>query len=157
MTDKKTTDTSDVKVQKGADGSIKITQPKHTGRRRPNVTVLVSPDDFARQQVGGFVNFLRDHAIVGLAIGFAIGAQVQTLVKQLITSFVDPLSQLLFGKLVSSEKFTLHWHGRAAEFGWGAFLYALIDFLFVLFILFEVFKIFKRDKLDKPATEVVKK
>src|SRR5579863_4219878 len=49
------------------------------------------------KQVGGFVNFLREHAIVGLAVGFVLATQVQSVVKQLINSFIEPLFQLITG------------------------------------------------------------
>src|SRR5579872_3032154 len=49
-----------------------------------------------RGSLSGFVQFLRDYSVLGLAIGFALGAQVQNVVKQLISSFIDPLFQLIF-------------------------------------------------------------
>jgi large-conductance mechanosensitive channel len=104
--------------------------------------------------VGGFVAFLREHAIVGLAVGFAIATQVQSVVKQLIASFIDPLYALLFGgQQLSSHTVTLHWHGRQVAFGWGAFAYDLIDFIFVLAIIYLAIKVFHLDDLDKPKEE----
>lgn len=100
--------------------------------------------------VGGFVDFLREHAVVGLAIGFVIGTQVQTVVKQLVASFIDPLFQLLFGKALSQRTFTLHWHTRAANFGWGAFVYGLLDFVFVLAAIYAIVALLKLDRLDQP-------
>ena len=103
--------------------------------------------------VSGFTDFLRQNAIVGLAVGFVIGTQVQTLVKQLIASFIDPLTALLFGGVaLSSRIFTLHLGRQSANFGWGALVYALIDFLFVLAVIYGIIKLFQLDKLDKPKT-----
>lgn len=99
---------------------------------------------------GGFISFLRENAVVGLAVGFVIGAQVQSVVKQLIASFVDPLFTLLFGKALSQRTATFHFNGHAADFAWGSFAYALIDFLFVLLAVYLIIKILKLDKLDKP-------
>ena len=118
---------------------------------KPNVTVLLAPDDLVREHVGGFVNFIREHAVVGLAVGFVIGTQVQSVVKQLIASFIDPLTKLLIGNKLSTETVTIRWNGRDAAFGWGAFVYALIDFLVILGVIYLVVKMFKLDKLDKPA------
>ena len=101
--------------------------------------------------VSGFTEFLRQNAIVGLAVGFVIGTQVQGLVKQLIASFIDPLTALLFGGVaLSSRVFTLHLGHQSAKFGWGALVYALIDFLFVLAVIYGIIKLFQLDKLDKP-------
>ncbi len=125
--------------------TIRFEQPKSSRQHQPKV-VIVSPDI---HPVSGFVDFLREHAVVGLAIGFVIGTQVQTLVKQLVASFIDPLFKILFGQALSQRTFTLHWHGRAANFGWGSFVYGLLDFVFVLATVYAVVKFLKLDKLDK--------
>ena len=99
----------------------------------------------------GFTDFLRQNAIVGLAVGFVVGTQVQGVVKQLIASFIDPLTALLFGGVeLSSRTFTLHLGHQYAKFGWGALVYILIDFLFVLAVIYGIIKLFQLDKLDKP-------
>ena len=100
--------------------------------------------------LNGFVSFIRENAVVGLAVGFVIGAQVQSVVKQLIASFVDPLFQLLFGQALSQRIAVFHFNGHTADFAWGSFAYVLIDFLFVLLTVYFIIKILKLDKLDKP-------
>jgi large-conductance mechanosensitive channel len=124
-----------------------------SSRQRPTRTKQVAAVivDSDINPVSGFVSFLREHAIVGLAIGFVIGTQVQGVVKQLIASFIDPLFKLLLGQALSQRTFTAHWHTRAASFGWGAFVYGLLDFLFVLATIYVVVKVLNLDKLDKPA------
>lgn len=99
--------------------------------------------------LNGFVSFIRENAVVGLAVGFVIGAQVQSVVKQLIASFVDPLFQLLFGQALSQRTAVFHLNGHTADFAWGSFAYVLIDFLFVLLAVYLIIKILKLDKLDK--------
>lgn len=131
--------------------TIRIEQPKSTRQQKPNITVVMAQD---HNPVGGFVDFLREHAIVGLAVGFAIATQLQAVVKQLIASFINPLYGLLFnGQQLSTLSTTLHWHGRQEQFGWGAFVYDLIDFVFILAIIYFVIKILHLDSLDKPKTE----
>lgn len=129
--------------------SVRIEQPKSRGRKTgQKVSVIVTPDVL----VGGFINFLREHAVVGLAIGFVIGTQVQALVKQLVSSFITPLFILLFGNNLARETFTWHFRGRHANFGWGAFAYGLLNFMFVILAIYVVIKISKIDKLDKPKS-----
>lgn len=135
--------------------TVTTTDPKtgkkvSVSRRKPSVKVLLNTDDLVKGQVTGFVDFLREHAIVGLAVGFVIGQQAQGVVKQLITSFIDPSFQLLFGKKLSTRTFTLHLGTHSADFGWGGMLYVLIDLFFVLATVYALIKIFKLDKLDKP-------
>ncbi|HZL08059.1 MAG TPA: MscL family protein [Candidatus Dormibacteraeota bacterium] len=126
-------------------GTIRFEIP--TGGRQHKPQIVVSPDI---HPVSGFVDFLREHAVVGLAIGFVIGTQVQSLVKQLVSSFIDPLFKLLLGQALSQRTFTLDWHGRSANFGWGGFVYALLDFLFVLATIYVVVKFLNLDELGKP-------
>lgn len=141
----KSQDTHETKVITSG-GTVRIHSPVgRPGHKPPKVSIIVAPDEV----VHGFVGFLREHAIVGLAVGFVIATQVQALVKQLISSFIDPLFTLFFGESLSKRTFTLHFHGHAANFGWGGFVYYLLDFLFVLAAIYAIIKLFKLDKLDK--------
>jgi len=129
--------------------TIRLEQPKSKRQPKPRVAVVVAQEI---NPVGGFVNFLREHAVVSLAVGFAIATQAQTVIKQLIASFINPLYALLFGggQALTEKSSTVHWHGRAEQFGWGSFMYTLIDFIFVLLFIYVVIKVFNLDKLDKP-------
>jgi large-conductance mechanosensitive channel len=121
-----------------------------TGRgRKPNVRVLLDTNDLVREEVSGFVDFVREHAIVGLAVGFVIGQQAQGIIKQLISSFIDPAFQLFFGEKLTSRTFTLHFSDRSADFGWGGMVHVLLNLVFVLAAIYIILKVFKLDKLDK--------
>jgi len=138
--------TTQVNVAPGA--TIRFETPKSGRKPKPNPAVMVVQEV---NPVGGFVNFLREHAVVGLAIGFIIGLQAQTLVKQLVSSFIDPLFQLLFGQALSQRTFTMHLNDRVAHFGWGAFAYGLLNFLFVMAAIYAIVKFSRLDKLDRPV------
>lgn len=127
--------------------TIRFEQPTSDRKAKPNAATVIVQEV---NPLDGFVMFLREHAIVGLAVGFAIATQVQALVKQLITSFIDPLYGLFFSQKLSDKAVTLHWHDRAQSFAWGAFAYTLLDFLFVIGIIYAIIKIFNLDKWDKP-------
>ena len=47
--------------------------------RRFNIPLT---DEVVRDQVNGFVGFIREHAIVGLAVGFIIGTYINTTTKK---------------------------------------------------------------------------
>jgi large conductance mechanosensitive channel len=103
------------------------------------------------KQLHGFVEFLREQSVVGLAIGLVLGTQAKALVDQLIASFINPLvGVLLPGQGTLKEKvFTMHWNGKEADFGWGAFVISLLTFVVVAAVVYFVFKGLKLDKLDK--------
>lgn len=127
--------------------TIRIEPPSSDRKPKPNPATVVVQEI---NPVGGFLMFLREHAIVGLAVGFTIATQVQALVKQLIASFIDPMYGLLFTQKLSNKTLTLHWHSRSQSFTWGAFAYTLLDFLFVVGAIYAIIKIFNLDKWDKP-------
>lgn len=127
---------------------------KHGKRRH---MVLADPDDLVREQVGGFVNFLRDYAVVGLAVGFIIGLQAQTVVKQLVESFVTPLLNVLLGKAVQSKTLTIASGEHSGVITWGKFVYVLINFIFVMLFIYVLVKLFKLDKLAQPKDKKKKK
>ncbi len=131
--------------------SADIKQPgaRRKRARKQTVKVLLETDDVVREQFGGFVGFVRQHAIVGLAVGFIVGQQAQGIIKQLVTSFIDPAFQLFFGKKLSERTFTLHVGDNWANFGWGGMIYVLLNLLFVLLVVYVLLKLFKLDKLDK--------
>ena len=123
------------------------------GKQKPNPAVVLVHEI---NPVEGFVGFLREHAVVGLAIGFVVGLQAQELVKLLVSSFINPAFQLFFGEKLSQKTFAISWHDRApVTFGWGGFAYGLLNFLFVLAASYFIVIFFILDKLDKTKVEEV--
>ena len=132
--------------------TVRIKKPKRKTRRKPK-PVIVATTEHATE---GFVDFLRKNGVVALSVGFVIATQVQVLSKQLISSFIDPLFTLLWGATLMTRSTTLTFDGRSATFTIGAFIYGLINFLFVVLMLYVIIKVFKLDKLDKPKEEAPK-
>ena len=101
--------------------------------------------------MGGFVNFIREQGVVGMAVGLAIGTAAGDTVKKMVTAFIDPLVQLIVGsqKGLQSASFTLEIAGRKGEFLYGAFISSLITLLAVAFVVYAIVQLFKLDKLDK--------
>jgi len=135
-------------VTNGGNIRFEEAQSSRSSKNKQNVVVSIGQDV---SPVGNFIDFLKQHAVVGLIIGFVIGNQVQSLVKQLIQSFVDPLTKLLFGSELSSKTFMLHFRGHDAEFSWGAMVYALVIFLFVIIFMYVAIRFLKLDEFDKES------
>jgi large-conductance mechanosensitive channel len=136
-------------------GAVRITHPtssrsKTTAKERAAVVVdVVTP-----RAVDGFIDFLREKAVVGLAIGVVIGSQLKVITDTLNSGFINQLFILLFSDALSEQKWNVQWHGRHAELQWGAVVYQIISFLFILATFYAIIKIFKLDKLDKkPETK----
>ena len=137
-------------------GNVRITEPATLpGRKKTGITVLVGEQARELNPMSGFVGFLRERAVVGVAIAFVVATQMQELAKQLIASFVDPMTKVLFSQNLSERVLKVHTGRNMAgkeqvvEFAWGQFVYQFIYFLFLIFVIYLIVRIFQLDKLDK--------
>jgi large conductance mechanosensitive channel len=126
-------------------GEVTVTRPKH----HKGISVVLNTDDVLHDQATGFVNFMREYGVVGLAVGFIIGLQAQTLMKQLLESFLTPFLNLVLGNGLSRRAFTVGSGADKVTFAWGQFVYALISFLFVVLVIYLMVKLLRLDKLAK--------
>lgn len=127
--------------------TIRFEKPKSNRKPKPNPAIVVVQEI---NPAHGFASFLRDYAVITVAIGFMIAAQAQLLIKQTINSFIDPLFALFVnGQTLSSKTATISWQGNTQVLSWGAFIYALVNFIFVLIVIYIVVKFFALDKLTK--------
>ncbi len=94
-------------------------------------------------QVTGFIDFIRERGVMGLAIGFVLGSSVQKVVTALVEDIINPLITLLTGRAGSFKEFTV------GPFLIGDFLTVLIDFVILAAVVYFVFKALGLNKLDK--------
>lgn len=99
----------------------------------------------------GFMNFIREQGVIGLAVGLAIGTAAGDTVKKLVQAFIDPVVQLLIGSQegLQTAKFVVEIGDREGEFMWGAFVSSLITLLATAFVIYLIIHFMKLDKLDK--------
>jgi large conductance mechanosensitive channel protein len=100
---------------------------------------------------GGFMDFVREQGVVGLAVGLVLGIQVKAVVDQIVASFINPLLGLILpGKGALGQKtFSLTWSNKTDDFAYGAFINVLISFLVITALVYLIVKVLKLDKLDK--------
>ncbi len=103
----------------------------------------------------GFRKFILRGNLVDLAVAVVIGTQFAGLVKQFVTSFINPLLGLVGGKPnLNNLKFTV----RQSPFTYGAFLTEAISFLIsaavVYFVIvLPVARLLQFFERDQAATE----
>jgi large conductance mechanosensitive channel len=84
--------------------------------------------------MSGFKNFIMRGNLVQLAVAVVIGTQFSDLVKQFVTSFIDPLLSLT-GKPNFAD---LVWTVGKAKFTYGAFLTDVLTFLISALVVYYV-------------------
>ncbi|MGL5830516.1 MAG: MscL family protein [Candidatus Altimarinota bacterium] len=121
---------------------------------KKNVSVEAAeqkPKKRVREQVGavagGFLDFIREQGVVGLAVGFVLGGSVAKVVDSLVKDLINPLLGLVLGAAGDLKNASL-WVG-ASEIRWGNFVSVLIDFAVIAIVVFVVVKILGINRLDK--------
>ena len=97
-----------------------------------------------RGQVTGFLEFIRERAVVGLAIGFVLGGAVSKVTTSFSTDIVNPMLVYFFGGTERLGDITI---GTITV---GKFLAAVLDFFILALAVYLIFKVLKLDRLDKP-------
>lgn len=104
-----------------------------------------------RKQASGFVDFIRNQGVVGLAVGLAIGTAAGATVKTLVEGFINPIVQFIVGSQasLSTNVYHLELWGRTADFAWGAAVSSTITLVATALVIYWLVNVFKLDKLDK--------
>jgi large conductance mechanosensitive channel len=95
----------------------------------------------------GFVHFIREQGVVGLAIGFILGGSVAKVVSALVTDIINPLLGLALG--AASELRSASFSIGSASLLYGDFLSVVIDFLVVALVVYFGVRVSGVDRIDK--------
>lgn len=95
----------------------------------------------------GFIEFIREQGVVGLAVGFILGGAVSKLVAALVTDIISPVIALGLNNVANLKEAYLQI--GAAKIMWGDFINVFIDFLIVALVVYFGVKLLRLDKLDK--------
>lgn len=128
---------------------LRIAEAARRARISPNAITKKS-----KSQFGGFITFVREQGVVGMAVGLAIGTAAGASVKQIVDGFINPIVGFLIGGI---DLVKLSWVVIAPDetgkgglvFGWGAILSSLITLLATAFVIYWLIHVARLDKLDK--------
>ncbi len=102
---------------------------------------------------GGFLSFIREQGVIGLAVGLAIGTAAGASVKSIVDNLISPFVALLTRGV---DLNSLQWVIMAGDknkdevaIGWGAILSSLITLVATAFVIYLVIHFAKLDKADK--------
>lgn len=93
----------------------------------------------------GFMNFIREQNIVGLAVGLVLGTQAGATVNSLINNVFMPPIGLLLGSTEGLVGWKIAIGATGAEIALGAFINDLINFIVLAFVIYIVIKLLKLD------------
>lgn len=95
----------------------------------------------------GFLDFIREQGVVGLAVGFILGGAVSKLVAALVEDVINPLVGLLLGKAGNLSQASFM--AGSAEIRWGDLVSVAIDFIIIALVVYFGVKWLRLDQLDK--------
>ena len=95
----------------------------------------------------GFLQFVREQGVVGLAVGFILGGAVSKLVAALVEDIISPILALGMSNIKNLKEAYIQI--GAARIMWGDFLNVLIDFVVIALVVYFGVKLLKLDKVDK--------
>ena len=92
--------------------------------------------------MSGFITFIREQGVIGLAIGFILGGAVSKTVTAFVTDVINPLIGLAFGNIAGLSDMMV------GPVMLGHFVASIIDFLIIAAVIYFGFKGLKLDRLD---------
>ena len=98
----------------------------------------------------GFLNFVREQGVIGLAVGFLLGGAVSRLVTALVQDIINPLLGIFLGLAKDLDKAYIQ--VGSAKILWGNFVNSLIDFMVIAVVVYFGVKGLGLDKLDRNKT-----
>lgn len=101
----------------------------------------------ASSQLAGFLDFIREQGVVGLAVGFILGGAVSRVVASLVEDIINPILGLILGSAEGLSE--IAWQVGNGEILLGSFLSVLIDFIVIALVVYYGVRLFGLDKLDK--------
>jgi large conductance mechanosensitive channel len=101
--------------------------------------------------IKGFVDFVREQGVVGLAVGLAIGTKAGEAVSALVENFINPLVGIVLQGTTLTDIETNVKIGNAdpVTFGWGNILQAIIVLLATAFVVYFIVDKAGLTKADK--------
>ena len=108
-----------------------------------------------KKQVGGFLSFVREQGVVGLAVGLAIGTAAGAAVKVIVDQLIAPIVALMTRGIDLNK---LKWvivdaNEQAGQpevaIGYGLIISAIITLLATAFVVYQLVHVLKLDRIDK--------
>lgn len=95
----------------------------------------------------GFLTFIREQGIVGLAVGFILGGAISKVVSSFVTDIINPFISIVLGSTQGLRE--TYFSTGNNKIMYGNFIANIIDFLVIGLVVYYTVHILKMDRLDK--------
>lgn len=96
----------------------------------------------------GFIEFIREQGVMGLAVGFILGGAVSKVVTALVTDVINPLVGMMLGAAGNLKEASFGI--GSARILYGDLISTFIDFVIIALVVYVGVRVLRLDKLDKP-------
>ena len=95
----------------------------------------------------GFIQFIRERGVMGLAVGFMLGGAVSNVVGSFVNDIINPILGIVSGSTGNLTKayFTI----GQAKIMWANFVNSHIDFLIIALVVYVGIKLLRFDNAEK--------
>lgn len=99
--------------------------------------------DGLKNRADDFLAFIRERAVVGLAIGFIMGGAVSRAASSFVQDVINPVIGVALGSTKTLAQMTV------GVIKIGSFITVLIDLFVLILVVYVIFRVLRLDKLDK--------
>lgn len=89
----------------------------------------------------GFIKFIKEQGVVGLAVGFILGGAVSKVVASLVQDVINPILGIILGAVGNLNDAYIQI--ASAKIMWGSFVNAAVDFLVIAMVVYFGVKLLK--------------
>lgn len=114
---------------------------------------MVLPVVTAPHWLQGFINFIREQGVVGLAVGLVLGVASKSVIDSAVNNIFNPIIGVLSGGVNLADRYICIKTSATvctSKIGYGKFLSDILSFIIVAGVVYFVVKGLKLDHLDKP-------
>lgn len=95
----------------------------------------------------GFIDFIREQGVVGLAVGFILGGAVSKVVSALVTDIINPILGLILGAAQGLKEAYIP--VGVSKIMYGDMISVVIDFVIISLVVYYGVRMLGLNKLDK--------
>lgn len=95
----------------------------------------------------GFLEFIKEQGVIGLAVGFILGGAIAKLVASLVSDIINPILGIILGAAKGLD--TAYLSLGPAKILYGHFISSLIDFLVIVLVVYYGIRLLRLVEPDK--------